>query len=316
MNCQQVQNNLSLYLYGELEFAEEDRLEKHLNSCAFCQHALIREKQWHSTLNAERQDIPLDLLSQCRQDLKASVSISKSTKSHFLRSCLGWVESLGFSTTRWSARLALASFLVSIGFLTARWIDRYGLPTGINVNGTDMSVLGPATARIRDIQPASNGVRIILDQVRQQEVTGRVNDENVRRLLLQAARDPEDPAIRVDSVEMLKNDRGTDVRDALLYSVEHDPNAAVRMKAVEALRHFVSDAPTRTGLQWVLEHDEDPGVRSEAIDVLAPANQRFTFNPQLVDSLQQIAQAQPNDDYVRDRCFQILRAMNASLDIY
>jgi hypothetical protein len=120
----------------------------------------------------------------------------------------------------------------------------------------------------------------------------------------------------VDSVEMLKNDPGTDVRDALLHSVEHDPNAAVRMKALEGLRQFVNDPETRAGLQWVLEHDENPGVRSEAIDVLAPANQRFTFNPQLADSLQQIAQAQPDDDYVRDRCFQILHAMNASLDIY
>lgn len=315
MNCQQVQTNLSLYLYGELEFGEEDALESHLSTCAFCQHALAREKQWHSALNAERQDVPLDLLAQCRQDLKASVAAAKPKRNLF-RSWLGRIESVGFSGTRWSSRLALASFLVSIGFLSARWVDQNGLPPGMSVNGTNMSLLGSATARVRDIQPASNGVRIILDQVQQQEVTGRVNDENVRRLLLQAAQDPDDPAIRVDSVEMLTNDPGTDVRDALLHSVEHDPNAAVRMKALEGLRQFANDPETRAGLQWVLEHDENPGVRSEAIDVLAPANQRFTFNPQFADSLQQIAQAQPDDDYVRDRCFQILRAMNASLDIY
>lgn len=316
MNCQQVQTNLSLYLYGELQFGEEDALENHLSRCAFCQHALAREKQWHSALNAERQDVPLDLLSQCRRDLKVSVAVAKPKRNLF-RSWLGRIESFGFSSTRWSSRLALASFLVSIGFLSARWIDQSGLPSGITANGTNvMSVLGPTTARIRDIQPANNGVRIILDQVQQQEVTGRVNDDAVRRLLLQAAQDPEDPAIRVDSVEMLKNDPGTDVRDALLHSVEHDPNAAVRMKALEGLRQFANDPETRAGLQWVLEHDENPGVRSEAIDVLAPANQRFTFNPQFADSLQAIAQAQPDDDYVRDRCFQILRAMNASLDIY
>jgi anti-sigma factor RsiW len=42
MNCQQVQTNLSLYLYGELEFAAEEELEKHLEGCSFCQLALAR----------------------------------------------------------------------------------------------------------------------------------------------------------------------------------------------------------------------------------------------------------------------------------
>ena len=37
MTCQEVQASLSLYLYGELDFAREEHLENHLAECAFCQ---------------------------------------------------------------------------------------------------------------------------------------------------------------------------------------------------------------------------------------------------------------------------------------
>ncbi len=78
----------------------------------------------------------------------------------------------------------------------------------------------PSNARIRDIQPGDNNhVRIIFDQIRQRENTGRVADDDVRQLLLAAMKDPTDPGIRVDSVEILKGQNGDDVRDALIYSV-------------------------------------------------------------------------------------------------
>ena len=73
MNCQQVQTNLSLYLYGELEFAAEEELEQHLQDCSFCQLALSREQAWHTKLNGERKDVPLDLLGQCRRDLRRAM---------------------------------------------------------------------------------------------------------------------------------------------------------------------------------------------------------------------------------------------------
>jgi len=42
MTCHDVQLQLSLYLYGELNFASEEALENHLSECAFCQRALAR----------------------------------------------------------------------------------------------------------------------------------------------------------------------------------------------------------------------------------------------------------------------------------
>jgi hypothetical protein len=313
MNCHEVQVNLSLYLYGELDFAQEEELEQHLSGCALCERAFTREKAWHATLNAERAGVPLDLLAGCRQDLKAAVS-----RASRLSRWWKWELPLGFAVTRWSTGLAAASFLVLVGFSAARWIDRNGLPRPLQFGGaTEMGVLNPSVARIRDIQPADNDrVRIIVDQISEREITGRVGEEAVRQLLLAAAKDSSDPGIRVDSVEMLNGQNGNDVRDALLRSVRYDSNAAVRLKALEGLRQFAGDSVTRDALKFVLEHDDDPGVRTEAIDVLVPQRGKTQFTPELAGTLQEVMRSEPEDDYVRVRCLEALRGMKASPDIY
>jgi hypothetical protein len=316
MICQQVQANLSLYLYGELDFATEEQLEEHLGGCALCQRALEREKSWHTTLNAERTDVPLDFLSACRRDLRTV--LSSSGRGHKRLQLGRWLDFFDFSGTQWSTRLATASFLLLTGFAVARWVDRNGMPSVAGINGpSQMGMIDPASARIRDIQTSDNNrVRILFDQIRPREIIGSAGDDDIRRLLLAAMKDPTDAGIRVDSVEILTRQTGADVRDALIDSIRHDPNAAVLLKALEGLRPFSGDPLTRDALKYVLQHDENPGVRSEAIDVLVPANGRVEFNPDLAGTLQQILQSQREDDYVRMRSVQILQMMKASSNAY
>lgn len=316
MNCHDAQADLSSYLYGELDFASEENLEAHLNGCAFCQRALESEKAWHTALNAERRDVPLDLLARCRQELRSAFSseVRLSAVSPWWRR---WLDGLDFSSHRWSWQVALASFLLFVGFTFARWVDRNGLPGGVGRGDLSMmGVLSPA-AHIRDIQPDDAGnVRITVEQVRQGQVTGSAADENVRRLLLAATRESADPGIRVYSVEILTSQGGDDVRDALLNSVLHDPNAAVRLKAIEGLQRFSADAGSRSALRYVLEHDDNPGVRSQAIEILAPRDGRLALTPELAGTLQDVVRSADSDDYVRTRCLEVLRQINAPVDVY
>lgn len=316
MTCRDVQTNASLYLYGELDFAQEEAFENHLAECPLCRQFLDREKMWHTGVNSSHRDAPLELLTECRQQL--SSTIARNPKMGAKNSGLwwGWMPPFGFGAGRWSVGLALASFLVLVGFTSARWLDRHGLPGFISDGTSDMNVMAPY-ARVRDIQPdGSNQVRILVDQVNQKTVTGTPQDEAVRQLLLAAMQDTGDPGIRVDSVELLKGQDGADVRDALLKTVRHDPNAAVRLKALDSLRPFASDPATRDALKFVLQHDGNPDVRSEAIDILAPANPASAVSPDLAITLQQILRSEQENDYVRARCLQILRSVNAPLDIY
>jgi HEAT repeat protein len=215
-------------------------------------------------------------------------------------------------------RVAFASFLVFAGFTAGRWMTRGNSSFSLNGNAlSEAGLLGSGVAHIRDIQPSDDHrVRIIVDRVNEQEITGRLDDQAVRDLLVAAAKDSADPGIRVDSVEMLNRESGTDVRDALIYAVRHDANAGVRLKALEGLRRFAGDPAARQSLALVLKNDDNPAVRSEAIDVLAPAAAQTQVGPELAGTLQEIIGSEQSDDYVRLRCMQILQQMKASPNVY
>jgi hypothetical protein len=318
MTCHEVQVNLSLYLYNELDFSQEEQLEEHLSECALCKRALDREKAWHSSLNAEQAGVPLELLSECRRDLKTAISSpAKEIKGHLLN-WSNWLSQLWIPNSAWSMRVAFASFLVFAGFTAGRWMTRGSSPFTLNGNAlSEAGLLGSGAAHIRDIQPREDHrVRIIVDRVNEQEITGRPDDRVVRELLVAAAKDSSDPGIRVDSVEMLNGENGTDVRDALIYAVRQDANAGVRLKALEGLRRFTADPVTRESLALVLKNDDNPAVRSEAIDVLVPAAAQTQVGPELAGTLQEIIRSEQGDDYVRLRCMQILQQMKLSPDIY
>lgn len=320
MNCHQVQSNLSLYLYGELDFAQEEALEEHLSSCAFCELAVAREKSWHAALHSEGASAPLDLLSECRQELRTAIAKSSARSPGKERRPFGffrgWRDAFPTIAAAWPARAMAASFLLSVGFWAGHWM---GGNRGWNgyphfAQPIQMGVLQPYT-HVRDVRPGESGrIRIVVDEGREGELTGSITDDRVKQLLLTATQDPEDPAVRVYSVEMLSGQTGSDVRDALLASVRSDPNAAVRLKAVEALRPFLADPLTRHALLEVLRSDSNPGVRSEAINLLLPSAGHTNLNRDTITALEQIAISDQSDDYVRFRCVQILRAVNNPLD--
>jgi hypothetical protein len=276
---------------------------------------LAREKAWHTSVNAEGMDVPLDFLAECREDLRNAVRIRNSA-GRWKRFLGSWPEWLGFSSSRWSFRIAIASFLVFVGFSLGQFVQRPG-NVGSLSGVSEMGLLNPYTSHVKDIRPDRDGqVRIIFDQVREGQLVGQADSAEVRKLLLSAARNPTDPGLQVDSVDILKDQAGNDVRDVLLDVARNDQNAGVRLKALQALRRYSGDPATQQGLAFVLEHDDNPGVRSEAIDVLAPLSGRIDFSPELANVLEQVVRSEQNDDYVHMRCLQVLAEMGAPSNVY
>jgi hypothetical protein len=315
MTCPEAHQNFSLYLYGELDFTIEEALEQHLIECSSCTAALGAERRWHEAAGTEQVPVPLDFLSQCRQELRESLGVMRDSKDPLWIRCL---DSLGFRSNAWSMRIAMASLLVCLGFGMSRLLERHGLPGPNIADGfsSEMSVFDPSRAHVRLIEPGRDDrVQLVVDEVREHVITGSPDDYGIRQLLLAAVKDPTDPAIRVDSVDVLKNSDGDDIRDALLDSVEHDPNAGVRMKALEALGRFSNDTTTRRTLLSVLSHDESPDVRTQAIDLLMPPQGDHSLSPQLTDVLENMVRSDP-DEYIRMRCRQALHSPRIPVHVY
>ena len=312
MTCHQVQTNLSLFLYGDLDFATEEALEEHLAECPACQLALDREKAWHANLNAERADLPLDLLAQCRRDLDIATRAEGKTKPvmPFWERVAAFI---GVSTNRWSERLAVASLFLFLGFALSHWNNRFDVVSRFTAPGdlAEASLLGGV--QVRDVRPIGDGkVRLSLDQIQRGEIVGSLSDEVVRRLLLSTIKNSADAGLRVDSVELLVGQNGPEVRQVLLHSATNDPNAAVRLKALQGLRAFQADEETRSALLSVLQYDENSGVRSEAMEVLVPSGVNVRLAPDVAGAFQQIIRSEQEDDFIRLRCLQILQATSAS----
>ena len=100
MTCHEVQASLSLYLYGELDFAREEHLENHLAECAFCQLTLAREKQWHTFTNSQVAEPPLDLLAECRQQLRPALA-RETAHPQFRRPWWRWRKQTERSNRSW-----------------------------------------------------------------------------------------------------------------------------------------------------------------------------------------------------------------------
>jgi hypothetical protein len=302
MNCAKVLDKLPLLLYGELSFDEEEQVEQHAASCESCRRELDALRQLHESLDQAESAPPADLLQSCRRELRLRLREARAEARN-----RPW-------TARWAAwltapallRPAGAFALLAVGFLGARLWN----PAPEARPSLDSVPL--AASRVRFVEPAKDGsVRITLEETRQRQILGRVDDSRIRELLLAAAQDPGDPGLRVETIDLLKGQSLTaDVRSALLSALRNDDNAGVRLKALEGVKPYAADPEVRRVLTEVLLHDDNPGIRTQAIELLTRHKQRDVVGP-----LQQLMQREEND-YIRERTRRLLRDLNASVDSF
>ena len=315
MTCEEARKNLPLFLYGELSFDEEELVEVHIDECTSCREELAREKRMFAALDrAEILPVP-KALEDARAELHrrlASGSARAGQQGFPQRSSGVWDKiregfSIHFHFAPGLAQVAGAAAMLALGFVTAR-VTPNSLLGRFNSAGIE-----PGTSRVRYVEPLSpRRVQIVVDETRQRVLSGNVDDDAIQRLLLAAAKDPSDAGLRVESVDLLKNNsQSSEIRKALVYALEHDSNAGVRLKALDGLKQFASDPDTRQALTQVLLKDDNPGVRTQVIDLLV--EQRH--NDAMVGVLQELMEKEDNN-YIRLRCQKILQDMKASAEMY
>jgi hypothetical protein len=339
--CDWARAQLSLLLYGELSFDEEEKLESHLEACAGCRQALDRETRLHAAFDQVAVEPPASLLNQCRQelwdklkDLPPPERVSPAPAPPAQRT-MWWghelwdrfVDALTLHAEPGSAgkwmRPVGALALVAIGFLGARMAP--GL-VPMNPAIGEMSLTEPGSAHVRYVEPGSGGqVQIVVDETRQRIVSGRLDDSKIRSLLLAAATDPSDPGLRTETLTILNGAilkslaqadhvPAADVRDTLVFALRHDQNAGVRLKAMEGLKPLARDPEVRAALASALLNDENPGVRTQAIDALT-AGPGLSVDRDIVGTLQELM-LHENNAYVRDRGRLVLESLKASPETY
>jgi hypothetical protein len=306
MTCVDLRKSLPLFLYGELSFEDEEQLEVHIDECDACRDALAREKLLFKSLDAAEIVPSAELLADCRAQLRQRLEHAAPERASFWDKIRqGFTINFHFAPGIMQPIGALA--MLAIGFFGARVT-----PASFLGSFHPAGLVDPGSSRVRYVEPMGSGrVQIVVDETTQRTLSGTLEDQSIQRLLLTAAKDPSDAGLRVESVNLLKNQpQSAEVRSALLDVVQHDSNAGVRLKALDGLKDFADDPETRKTLAKVLLKDDCPGVRTQVIDLLIQHH---------ADSMMGVFQevmGKEQNGYIRMRCQRALHDMNASAETY
>ena len=307
--CAAAREQFALLLYGELSFDEEERIESHLDGCAGCRQALEHQKMLHEAVDAVAVTPSPALLSRCREDVAEWLDREKP-----LSGAAAWWNRLAAGWRVQFLRPAGVAALVAIGFFAAK------VTPGLNFGGALQTMgLGDFSgAQVRNVAAQPDGsVRIVLDETRQRMISGNMGDQQIRALLLAAARNASDAGLRAQTVTILTGGGGADaedVRQALVFALGNDQNTDVRLKAMEGLKRFSGDPLVQDALARVLLSDSSTGMRTQAIDVLT-ARQGHALDRQIIGALQEMMYRE-DDSYVREQCERMLHSIKASAEIY
>lgn len=304
MKCEEAQRLMPLYIYGEVAPGDEERLEAHVHACEGCRRELRKLNRFGQALDEAAVAVPEGMLTASRLQLRER--LAETPRPQGFRAWMRDTFWFRMSAAPLWVQVGTAAVLIGAGFVSGRF--------GPFAAASEASAFGrPVASQVRSLEPAGSGrVQLVVDETRERVLTGSMQDEAIRGLLLAATRDVENPALRVQCVELLKSNchQSSDIRAALASSLQHDPDPGVRLEALDGLKEFASDPQIRTVFSQVLLSDRNPGVRAQVIGVLLQQPQE-----EMVGVLQELIRGE-RDQYVRQKCTKALQEMNASSEEY
>ncbi len=312
MHCHTLEDNLWLYLYQEMPPEERAAADAHLQACAPCR-AHVQEAEALRALLSQREEPEAspELLVEARMTLDEALD----------REELGWrawfrMFSGSFPVFYASRAVAVMSVLV-VGFGLG-WVMRPRtpeVPAGLvvvqqhPVQGVSLPAAPERGYRISNISqlepdPVTGQVQITLDAQRQVTFSGSLDDPRIQQVLLYAVRNYENPGIRRDTLDLLRDHPvSREVRETMIYAMLHDPNDGVRMEALEAVEELGWSPELRDAFVTVLQGDSNPGVRVAAVNALVR-----NADDSVVPVLREIS-TKDNNKYVRLQCASAVREL-------
>jgi hypothetical protein len=304
MNCDWAKENIVLFIYDELADDARFEFERHVQRCVSCHADLDSAREFkHNLAELPAMEVSPNFLTSNRMELQEALEHAQQARSAwgmFVFDFAGWMHQLKLAP-------ALTAALLIIGFAG-------GTMTGWRISQpTDRGrIVDPppqtSIAGIESISPQAdpNKVTIRYDILNSQTTEGDINDPQIQKLLLMAARNNRNSGVRLDSIDILKSQpEDNAVREALVYALRYDQNPGVRLKALDGLKSYVKDdVHVRDAVLEALMHDNNAGVRSEAISLLDPVKADSSVR----DTLRVLADRDPSQ-YIRNESKRILASM-------
>jgi HEAT repeats/Putative zinc-finger len=345
--CEEFDARRILFAAGELDPEEMAEVNEHLQKCEACTEALEADIDVLRVLSEQHAEPDAGLLATCRANLVDT--LDQEEEGGWVRRALGSLVPASWLAPRPAFSAAMLLVLgFSVGLFGPKMLKHQAEPaaTGTASTATNGTEAGLVEANPPALNPNSSpnsplskidfhsaevaGINVFpagptdppqvqVNLRTEQPVTirGSVNDSDVKHALINVLRNNQrfDPDLRLDAVDLLRtrND-DPDVRAALCQAVHTDQNAAVRLKALEALSDAAEPGDqVRQTLLDALKNDQNPGVRVEAMNSLRllAESGRIDSDSKLIDVLRDRMQKDPNN-YIRLQSAATLRDLAPS----
>jgi hypothetical protein len=268
MNCASIREEFADFLAGELSVESRMRIQAHLSSCPACREELESLSAIWTKLGVLPKEQPGPALRRRFYEMLEAYRDGldeAGTKPGFRRTISGWVE-------RIMPRQPVYQFALSLLLLAA------GLGIGFMLNGSRPE----AKTEIAGLQSEITEMRSAV----------------ALSMLKQAS-----PSERLMGVSWSSRLESPDekILQALLETLNHDPNVSVRLAAIDALYLFYDIPHVKAGLIKSLAGQTSPLVQISLINLLVEIRER-----RAVEALEQLIQEQKLNPRVRQRAELVL----------
>jgi len=306
MNCEWVQQNITLYLYNELADDARHELEQHVARCQNCAAEVADQREFQVQMNALPVEEPsASFLAAARMRLQESLETAQPHRA--------WYHRLVFDPAAWLRQVRFSPALASLLFLVG-FAGGIGAMYGTMSKGQRPVLITGATPQEASIggitsiekEAGTDNVKVQYDKRLPESVQGSVSDPKVQDLLLYAAKSNENSGVRLNSVDALTSKADDPrVRETLTYALRYDSNPGVRLMALEGLGPYVKDdIRVRNAVLEALLNDSNPGVRSGALHALDPVRADSSVRM----ALQQLSKEDASP-YIRSESTRMLASM-------
>ncbi|HAY34662.1 MAG TPA: hypothetical protein DCY06_11070, partial [Bacteroidetes bacterium] len=212
--------------------------------------------------------LPISLF-ESRQELLASIRLLNRKKFsvqdvwEFLTTPTK--SSLSFS---YSVAATLLIFVTTY-FLLSKPVD----VTTTSHDNHSVGELNVSNLQIINKDDTNGEVEISFEQSVPVRLKGNINDVEIQKVLAKSLLDSDNPGIRLQTVSAIYSDKRASTSDilknALLNAMMYDNNPGVRKVAMNALCLIPFDTEVRDAMIYVLQNDKNAGLRIQAINCMS-----------------------------------------------
>jgi len=309
--CKKFEKLIREYISGALNSSEQTSLQAHLEKCRSCREIF----ELHQILEKDLAAFPEaseEAFVRMRQNVTRSIRRKEGDRP------IPWYQVFADQFTYFLRKpaivAAVAVILFLVGFFSRNLIIssngdtdsaflkqiNYSAERNDNLQEVENSPYLYSDVKFRDLD--GQNIALSFNVTSHLELTRKKDDPLVKEVLTQSLLNQESIGNRLNALSYAKEIIDPKIKEALIFTMENDPNFSVRMKAMTGLAGYPNDREIQSAFLKILEKEEQVQMRLMAIDYLTN-NQ--TDEKLLRDAIKELNR--PEDAPVRYKLNQYLK---------